>query len=150
MLTRTADWFAEIDFGDPKAAARRIAQEFAGWAPALTALITDSDTLPMLRLFHALPADHRWERVPGITLLGDAAHVTAPNGEGANLAMYDGAQLGEALAANPDNVETALSQYELAMFARSRKAAEDGAGFYETLSGDNPARQMIEMFHQDG
>jgi 2-polyprenyl-6-methoxyphenol hydroxylase-like FAD-dependent oxidoreductase len=28
--------------------------------------------------------------VPGVTLLGDAANRSPPNGEGANLAMYDG------------------------------------------------------------
>lgn len=147
MLTRTAEWFDAIDFADEVSAGARIAQEFSGWAPALTALITDSDTVPVLRRFHALPPDHSWERVPGVTLLGDAAHVTAPNGEGANLAMYDGAELGKALAAHPDDIETALSQYEQAMFSRSRRAAEEGDGFYETLAGDDPARRMIEMFH---
>ena len=44
-------------------------------------------------------------------------------GEGANLAMYDGAELGRALATQPD-VEAALTEYELAMFTRS---AEDAA-----------------------
>lgn len=48
----------------------------------------------------------------GVTLLGDAAYVTAPNGEGANLAMFDGAELGKALAARPDDVEAALFEYE--------------------------------------
>ncbi|GJF33813.1 hypothetical protein KNE206_65130 [Kitasatospora sp. NE20-6] len=74
-LTRPQDWFAGVDFTDPVAAGDRIAQEFDGWAPELTALITDSGTAPLLRPLHTLPTAHRWDRVPGVTLLGaDAPH----------------------------------------------------------------------------
>src|SRR3954470_6505334 len=55
---------------DPAVAAARIAREFEDWAPELTALITDSDTAPVLRLLHSLPTEHQWDRVPGVTLLG--------------------------------------------------------------------------------
>jgi 2-polyprenyl-6-methoxyphenol hydroxylase-like FAD-dependent oxidoreductase len=99
-LTEPLDWFRSIDFDDPAAATERIAREFDGWAPELTALITDSDTAPVHRPHYALPVGLRWARVPGVTLLGDAAHVAAPDGEGANLAMQDAAALGAALAAH--------------------------------------------------
>jgi 2-polyprenyl-6-methoxyphenol hydroxylase-like FAD-dependent oxidoreductase len=118
MLTESLDWFAAIDFTDPGAAAARIAEEFDGWAPALTALITDGDTAPVLCPHYMLPIRHQWERLPGVTLIGDAAHLAAPNGEGANLAMLDGAELGKALAAHPDDIEAALTEYEQAMFPR--------------------------------
>ncbi|MFH8658505.1 FAD-dependent oxidoreductase [Streptomyces afghaniensis] len=124
-VSEPQDWFAAIDFTDAATATARIAQEFDGWAPELTALITDSDVAPVLRPLHALPSGHRWDRVPGVTLLGDAAHLAAPNGEGANLAMLDGAELGEALAAHPDDIETALTEYEQAMFPRSAETVMD-------------------------
>jgi len=149
MLDRTKEWFTSVDFADPAMAANRIAEEFKDWAPALTALITDSDTAPVLRLFHALPVDHRWERVPGVTLIGDAAHVTAPNGDGANLAMLDGAELGLALAAHPNDVEQALCDFEHAMFVRSAKSAGQGVGFYEILASEDPARGLIGMLDED-
>ncbi|MFD4635337.1 FAD-dependent oxidoreductase [Streptomyces sp. NPDC058284] len=123
-LSKPEEWFDGIDFSDGAAAAARIAREFEGWAPELVALITDGDTAPILRPLYALPVEHRWDRVPGVTLLGDAAHLSAPNGEGANLAMLDGAELGEALAAHPDDVETALAAYEQAMFPRNAEVHE--------------------------
>ena len=145
-LTKPEDWFTGIDFTDAATATARIAQEFDGWAPELTALITDGETAPVLRTLHALPVEHRWDRVPGVTLLGDAAHLAAPNGEGANLAMYDGAELGKAIAAHPEDVETALTEYEQALFPRSAAAAADGAELHELLFGDNTPRSLINMF----
>ncbi|MEV0573198.1 NAD(P)/FAD-dependent oxidoreductase [Streptomyces sp. RTGN2] len=148
-LSKPLDWFAAIDFSDAGAAAARIAREFDGWAPELTALLTDADTAPVLRPHHTLPAGHRWDRVPGVTLLGDAAHLTAPNGEGANLAMLDGAELGRALAASPDDVEAALAAYEEAMFARGAEPVTfDGAEIHGIDSEKNTARTMLEMITQ--
>jgi 2-polyprenyl-6-methoxyphenol hydroxylase-like FAD-dependent oxidoreductase len=147
MLTEPQDWFAGIDFTDSAAATARIAQEFDGWAPELTALITDSETAPVVRTLNTLPGGHRWNRVPGVTLIGDAAHLTIPNGEGANLAMYDGAELAGAIAAHPDDIETALSEYEEAMFPRSAAAAAQGVRVHEVLYGDNAPLSLVDMFN---
>ncbi|WP_432837481.1 FAD-dependent oxidoreductase [Dactylosporangium sp. CA-092794] len=144
-LSKPQDWFAGIDFTDTAAATARIAREFDGWAPELTALITDSDTAPVLRVLNALPIGHRWDRVPGVTLLGDAAHLSAPNGEGANLAMYDGAELGKAIAAHPGDVEAALAEYERALFPRSAEAAADGAHMHNLLFGDDTPHSLIGL-----
>ncbi|MFF1284769.1 FAD-dependent oxidoreductase [Streptomyces sp. NPDC058299] len=142
-LSEPQDWFAAIDFTDSAAASARIAQEFVGWAPELTALITDGDTAPVLRPLYALPTGHRWDRVPGVTLLGDAAHLSAPNGEGANLAMLDGAELGKALVAHPDDIEAALAEYERALFPRN-------AAVGEAEAPDTPALEdLINLFTRE-
>ncbi len=143
-LARPLEWFAAIDFTDPAAAAARIAAEFDGWAPELTALITDGDTAPVLRPHYTLPVGLRWARVPGVTLVGDAAHLTAPNGEGANLAMLDGAELGQALAAHPGDVEAAIAAYEEAMFVRSATPVDD-AVLLESLFGDDVPESLLEL-----
>lgn len=145
-LTEPLEWFDAIDFTDPVATAVRVAQEFAGWAPELLALITDSDTDPSFRPHYTLPIEHRWPRVAGVTLLGDAAHLQPPNGEGANLAMQDGAELGEAIAAHPGDIETALAEYEQALFPRSAAAAAAGAEFHKILFGADAAKNLIAIF----
>ncbi|MFF5567890.1 FAD-dependent oxidoreductase [Streptomyces sp. NPDC012623] len=141
VLPRPLDWFAAVDFTDRAAATARIAEEFEGWAPELTALITDSDTAPVLRSHHALPIEHRWDRIPGVTLLGDAAHLSPPSGEGANLAMQDGAELGRAIAAHPGDIEAALTAYEQALFPRSASAAAEAMAM-----NDSSPQDMVDFF----
>lgn len=145
-LNRPATWFADIDFSDAAAATARIAAQFEGWAPALTALITDSDTPLVPRPLHALPNDHQWDRVPGVTLLGDAAHLAPPAGEGANLAMLDGAELGLAIAAHPDDVEAALAAYEVTMFPRSQAAAAESHVMLGLCLDERAPFSLVDFF----
>ena len=145
-LKKPEDWISDIDFSDRAAVVACIANEFAGWAPKLTALIIDGETAPVPRLIYALPAEHRWARVPGVTLLGDAAHLTAPSGEGANLAMYDGSELAKAIAANPGDVEAALLAYETDLFPRSAPEAAEATLMQEVLFGDNSPQSLLDFF----
>lgn len=91
---------------------------------------------------------HRWDRTPGVTLLGDAAHLVPPNGEGANLAMLDGAKLGQVIAAHRGDVENALARYEQAMFPRAAEAA--GEDVYGIMLGDDAPHRWIAMMSDDG
>ena len=145
-LNRPAEWIAGIDFTDAAAAAAQVAAEFDGWAPELTALITDGETAPVPRMIYALPDGHRWDRVAGVTLLGDAAHLMAPSGEGANLAMLDGAELGTAIAAQAGDIEAALTAYEEAMFPRSELEAADARLMLELCLGDRAPSSLIDFF----
>ena len=147
-LKKPKDWIDRIDFSDPVTVSACVAKEFDGWAPELTALITDGETDPVPRPIHALPVGHRWDRVPGVTLLGDAAHLMIPSGEGANLAMFDGAELGQAIAANPGDVEAALRAYEEDMFARSAPEAAEANRILKLLFGDNAPQSVVGLFHQ--
>ncbi|MGY3453203.1 2-polyprenyl-6-methoxyphenol hydroxylase-like FAD-dependent oxidoreductase [Bradyrhizobium sp. USDA 4353] len=145
-LTRPADWFADIDFDDTSAAIAGVAAEFDGWSPALTALIAGSETKPVLRMLHALPIGYRWAHAPGVTLIGDAAHLMPPAGDGANLAMLDGAELAQAIAANPDDIEAALIAYETAMFSRSESTAAGAHAMLRLCLDDNAPFGLVEFF----
>jgi 2-polyprenyl-6-methoxyphenol hydroxylase-like FAD-dependent oxidoreductase len=146
-LKKPEPWFRAIDFSDRAKALAKVAGEFEDWAPELKALITDSDTDPVPRPLYGLPTQKRWSRVPGVALLGDAAHLMAPTGEGANLAMFDGAELGKAIAANPDNVEAALTAYETEMFPRSHESAVGGEEVFQALFGDNAPQSIVDFFN---
>jgi 2-polyprenyl-6-methoxyphenol hydroxylase-like FAD-dependent oxidoreductase len=144
-LNRPAEWAAGIDFTDATVAAARVAAEFDGWAPELTALITEADTPPVPRMIYTLPDGHQWDRVPGVTLVGDAAHLMPPAGEGANLAMLDGAELAEAIAAHPGDTEAALAAYEAALFPRSAAEYADAHEIIDLCLGDRAPYGLIEF-----
>ncbi|MGW0916568.1 FAD-dependent oxidoreductase [Streptomyces sp. NPDC002784] len=145
-LKAAEGWFDTIDFTDSAAAKTAVLAPFEGWHEDLRALVADADTITPRRI-HALPVGHRWERTAGVTLLGDAAHVMSPfAGEGANLAMLDGAELAVALAAHPRDTEAALTAYERALFPRSAASAAESAASLETMFGDRGLERMIEFF----
>ena len=120
---------------------------FSDWHPDLRALILDGEDAVLPRPVYALPIGGHWSRVPGVTLIGDAAHLMSPfAGEGANLAMQDGAELARAIVAHPDDVEAALGAYERAMFPRARAAAEESMRNLVDFFQPGAARRLADFF----
>ena len=136
------DWIASNDVSRA-----RLVDIFTDWAPSLRALIEHSDDTLIPRPVYALPVGHDWDRVvPGVTLLGDAAHVMSPfAGEGANLAMLDAAELALAIA-DHDDLDTALAGYEAAMFARAEFAARISAdNLADSFTADSPQGMLDKL-----
>ncbi|KOC15363.1 hypothetical protein AFLA70_25g005581 [Aspergillus flavus AF70] len=108
---------------------------YATWAPELKALVeTAEGPFRAWPLYRMEPELVGWARsvAPGVTLLGDAAHLSTPfAGEGVNCSMYDAVVLADRIIegcgmdsnlANMENtsLEKALTACEEDMFLRGR------------------------------
>ena len=142
------DWLATsgIPFDDPAAARARLIELLPGWNPRITALIEACDDTVTPRSMSTLPIGLTWPSMPGVTLLGDAAHLMPAVGQGANMALLDGAVLGLALAAHPDDFPTAVKEYEREMFERTSAAARVSADMHELLSSPDAAQKLLAFF----
>ncbi|MFD3577448.1 FAD-dependent oxidoreductase [Streptomyces sp. NPDC058644] len=137
---------AGVDLTDTNAVREALLAEFTGWSPALLGFITGTDTGYTNRPLYALPVPHTWPHTPGLTLLGDAAHLMSPfSGMGANLAMLDGADLAQALIAHP-TPDQAVTAYEKILVPRSIEAAEGAAeGISGAFAPDSAAQTLAHM-----
>ncbi|WP_169946759.1 NAD(P)/FAD-dependent oxidoreductase [Microbispora sp. H11081] len=139
------DWHAHLDLADAEAVRSHLLTMFDGWAGPLLDLLRHG-TAFVHRPVHVLPVPHTWDHVPGVTLLGDAAHLMPPLGVGANLAMLEGAELAESIAASHDPYE-GVRAFEERMWARAGKWAAITAAGLERLVSPDPA-QAIALFDE--
>lgn len=123
-----------------------------GWAPSLLAFLEAAGDRVVPRPIVALPVGHGWSARPGLTLLGDAAHVMPPfSGEGVNMAMLDALELALALASADAGAaadwSAAVASYEARMFER---AAEAAAGAMEGLAfvSEHGLAHVLEHFQE--
>ncbi|MBL1100859.1 FAD-dependent oxidoreductase [Streptomyces coffeae] len=144
------DWLTTcaIPFTDPPRARAALAGLFADWAPQFTALIRACDDTVVPRAITMLPIGVSWSSTPGVTLLGDAAHLMPPSGLGANIAMLDAAELGLALANGAADPAAAIRHYETAMFERGAAAARESKHIMEVLMSPKGARGLLEFFEK--
>ncbi|MFC0006279.1 FAD-dependent oxidoreductase [Micromonospora siamensis] len=140
------DWHTGLEPNDVEAVRARLLALFDGWAaPVLDLLRRGTTFVP--RPLHVLPVPHTWPHVPGVTLLGDAAHLMPPLGAGANLAMLEGAELAEAVAADPEDLAGAVRDFEVRMWARAARWARITAAGLERLVSPDPA-QALALFDE--
>ncbi|MCI3275343.1 FAD-dependent oxidoreductase [Streptomyces cylindrosporus] len=138
------DWHADLDLADAEAVRSSLLALFDGWAAPVLELLRRGTTF-VHRPMHTLPVSHTWTHVPGVTLLGDAAHLMPPLGVGANLAMLEGAELAEAVAGGPEDLDGTVRAFEERMWPRAGKWAEFTTAGLERLVSPDPA-EAIAVF----
>lgn len=77
-------------------------KEFRGWSNIWQTLFEHAAYPLYLRPQYCMPIDQTWEVQVSVILLGDAAHLMPPSGDGVNLAMLDALELSECLSNNKD------------------------------------------------
>ena len=142
------DWFATsgIPLDDPAATRAWLIEELNGWDARFIALISACDDTITPRSITTLPIGLTWPSNPAITMIGDAAHLMPPVGQGANMALLDGALLGLAIAAQPDDFPLAIKEYEREMFERAGAAARMSADMKDMLMAPDASRRLLEFF----
>jgi 2-polyprenyl-6-methoxyphenol hydroxylase-like FAD-dependent oxidoreductase len=142
------DWFETggLDRSSSDATKSSLASHFSDWSEDLLQLIYLSGDRISPRPIHALPIGHRWEHRPGVTLIGDAAHLMSPfGGDGANLAMLDAADLALALTADGD-WRAAVQRFEVTMLARAEEAAAGAKEGIEGAFSEDALAHTLEVF----
>ncbi|KAI0113801.1 salicylate hydroxylase [Hypoxylon sp. NC0597] len=110
-----------------------------------------------IRPLYALPYGTSWSHKEGVTLVGDAAHVMLPNGEGVNQAMFDALLLCQAVvkayeAAGGDvgafngAFDPLLREYETALVQRAVETGDDTKVLIEHMFGNDDAAYTMASF----
>lgn len=117
---------------------------FSDWSDDLQQLIQQAGERMTPRLIRALPVGHRWPHRPGMTIVGDAAHLMSPfGGDGANLAMRDAADLASAMTTDSD-WQAAVQSFELTMCARAEAAAAGASGAIDATFSEDGLTHLLE------
>lgn len=138
----------DLDPADTEAVRSSLLTLFDGWAAPVLDLLRHGTAFAH-RPLHVLPVAHTWTHVPGVTLLGDAAHLMPPLGAGANLAMLEGAELAEAVAATPGpgDLDEAVRAFEEQMWARAENWAKITSAGLERLVSPDPS-EALALFEE--
>ncbi|KAJ7751936.1 hypothetical protein DFH07DRAFT_941571 [Mycena maculata] len=152
-LRKPLAWLDEVGLTEGKegAAQEVLLREFAGWCPQATGWLRVPCESIAVRPLYTFKR-HAWAANPGVTILGDAAHSMVPfAGEGANLAMLDGAELATLVAKNisatPGVWLKAIKGFEAQMQRRAVTMSDESMKHMGTMiaEGDAAARAGTMM-----
>jgi 2-polyprenyl-6-methoxyphenol hydroxylase-like FAD-dependent oxidoreductase len=144
------DWLEQsnIPFDNLEEAKQEILPLFEDWDEQLKSYIRCANGAITPRRIYMLPVHHQWEHKPGVTLIGDAAHLMSPfAGAGANLAMLDAAELADAIINHAD-LEEAVQVYETKMFEYAGETATVTQSNMELFFSDNAIEELCEMMNE--
>ncbi|HEY8955834.1 NAD(P)/FAD-dependent oxidoreductase [Chitinophaga sp.] len=150
VSSRTEETWASgsgIDFSDKVQVVQCFKTMFADWGSLWFELFENVDLPILVRPQYAVPSDQTWDAKSNLTLLGDAAHIMAPSGEGVNLAMLDALELSECLTGDRFNdTQSAIAAYEASM---RKRAAQEVVGSFEMMEwmhGEDAQDRILAFF----
>lgn len=140
-----------IDFNDSDAVYNHLIKFYEGWNPIyFTMFEACRNFVP--RPLNYFPLGQSWDTKPNLTLIGDAAHLMPPSGEGVNTAMLDALDLCTCLTnGESDNILSAIATYEERMLARAKILGKEALeGIYDFAApNEESVKRLMELFNQN-
>jgi 2-polyprenyl-6-methoxyphenol hydroxylase-like FAD-dependent oxidoreductase len=141
-----------LDYSDKAQVLAWFKKYFSKWNNVWHELFENATTPFIPRPIYCIPLSQSWEALQNLTILGDAAHLMPPfAGEGVNMAMLDALELSECLTAGKyENLQNAISTYEVQMRKRAAEAAQMSLSNTEWMHSENALTTMLKMFSGEG
>jgi 2-polyprenyl-6-methoxyphenol hydroxylase-like FAD-dependent oxidoreductase len=127
-----------IDFNNSEAVSGFLAEFYEGWHSTFHDLFKACKKFTPQPLNY-FPLDQYWEAHTNVTIIGDAAHLMPPSGEGVNTAMLDALDLSEHLD---------IAVYEKHMRERAAVLAEESLKGTAEMYLDSALADTVQMFKQ--
>lgn len=134
---------------DPAALRHTLVTKYlSDWSKKNTDLITHSDGEFYVWPLYGLAAeDVEWQTVPGVALVGDAAHICPPGGDGVNVAMHDSLELAQQIIKfGIEHLSEAVAEYEKLMFPRAKSMIEDSAAMNAGMFSEDSPAPLLKIF----
>jgi 2-polyprenyl-6-methoxyphenol hydroxylase-like FAD-dependent oxidoreductase len=133
-----------IDFNNAEAVYAYLVEFYDGWHPLFLKLFK-ACTHFTPRPLNYFPLNQHWAAKANVTLLGDAAHLMPPSGEGVNTAMLDALDLSECLSGGDfQTIQAAIAGYEKQMLARASVLGQEAVDGIKDFA--SPSAESIKKF----
>ena len=147
------DWIKSsgIDFTNSEEVYAWLVQYYEGWSPVFFTLFK-ACTHFVPRPLNYFPLDQHWDAKSNITLIGDAAHLMPPSGEGVNTAMLDALDLTECLTGGELlHLQAAIEAYEKRMQARATILGQEALEGIKDFAApsDESIRKLVRQLKQN-
>ncbi|MEI7488736.1 MAG: NAD(P)/FAD-dependent oxidoreductase [Chryseobacterium sp.] len=140
-----------IDFNNKKEVSDWFKTVFGLWNEIWQELFESDEISIIPRPQYHYPINQKWETLPNITVLGDAAHRMPPYaGEGVNMALQDAYELAECLTNDEfKDVQSAISSYEEKMQERASEITRLTLENTVLMHSENAIENLMKIFSGD-